>query len=208
MVRKLILGTVVGAVAAFLWAYVSWSAVRLYDWAVQPLPAAAELAPQFARAVPRDGAYAFPWLDVEAVRAMPPAEHDRAVAAWRTATQEGPTGVLLVRRAGRDPLGAARYATAFGYFALCAFLLSVLMATMRCPSWVGRWTIGMLVALFAAMASDGPDLAWYQLPARWVYAGIADTFLTWTVAAAAIAAVVRPPAAPGTPASRSGTLPA
>ena len=63
MLRRILLGTVVGALAAFAWAYFSWSAVRLYDWAVQPLPGAAELAPQIARAAPRDGAYAFPWLD-------------------------------------------------------------------------------------------------------------------------------------------------
>jgi hypothetical protein len=43
-------------------------------------------------------------------------------------------------------------------------------------------------------------MAWFQLPARWVYMGIADTFLTWTVASAAIAAVVRP-AVPGTAAA-------
>jgi hypothetical protein len=54
----------------------------------------------------------------------------------------------------------------------------------------------MVIALFAAMAGDGPDLAWFQLPARWVYMGIADTFLTWTVASAAIAATVRPRAVP------------
>jgi hypothetical protein len=63
---------------------------------------------------------------------------------------------------------------------------------MRCPSWAGRWVIGIVIALFAAMAANGPGLAWFQLPARWVYAGIADTFLTWTVATAVIAAVVRP----------------
>ena len=74
MLRRVILGTILGALAAFAWAYVSWSAVRLYDWAVQPLPAANELAPQIARAVPRDGAYAFPALDMDAVRAHLSAE--------------------------------------------------------------------------------------------------------------------------------------
>jgi hypothetical protein len=192
MTRRIILGTIVGTLAAFAWAYVSWSGVRLYDWAVQPLAADAELAQRIARAVPRDGAYAFPWIDVEEVRASDPAARKAAVDAWRAQTIQGPVGVLLVRQQGKDPLAPGRYLTGAGYLAFCSFLMSVLMAGMRCPSWVGRWAIGMLIALFAAMAADGPDMAWFQLPARWVYMGIADTFLTWTVASAAIAAVVRP----------------
>jgi len=192
MLRRVILGTILGALAAFAWAYVSWSAVRLYDWAVQPLPAANELSPQIARAVPRDGAYAFPALDMDAVRAMPDAERAAAVTAWRQESERGPVGLLLVREHGRDPISAQRYLTAFGYMAFSAFLMSMLMAGMRCPSWAGRWVIGIVIALFAAMAANGPGLAWFQLPARWVYAGIADTFLTWTVATAVIAAVVRP----------------
>jgi hypothetical protein len=192
MFRRVILGTILGALAAFAWAYVSWSAVRLYDWAVQPLPAANELAPQIARAVPRDGAYAFPALDMDAVRAMPDAERAAAVTAWRQESERGPVGLVLVREHGRDPISAQRYLTAFGYMAFSAFLMSTLMAGMRCPSWAGRWVIGIVIALFAAMAANGPGLAWFQLPARWVYAGIADTFLTWTVATAVIAAVVRP----------------
>jgi hypothetical protein len=194
MTRRIILGTIVGTLAAFAWAYVSWSGVRLYDWAVQPLTADAELGQHIARAVPRDGAYAFPWIDVEEVRAADPAARKAAVDAWRERTMQGPVAVLLVRQQGKDPLAPQRYLTGAGYLAFCAFLMSVLMAGMRCPSWAGRWTIGMVIALFAAMAADGPDLAWFQLPARWVYMGIADTFLTWTVASAAIAAVVRPDA--------------
>ena len=81
MLRRVILGTVVGTLAAFAWAYVSWSGVRLYDWAVQPLAAEAGLASQIARAVPKDGAYAFPWIDVEAVRESDPAAR-RADPAW------------------------------------------------------------------------------------------------------------------------------
>ena len=194
MTRRIILGTILGTLAAFAWAYVSWSGVRLYDWAVQPLTADAELGQRIARAVTRDGAYAFPWIDVEEVRAADPAARKAAVDAWRERTMQGPVAVLLVRQQGKDPLAPQRYLTGAGYLAFCAFLMSVLMAGMRCPSWAGRWTIGMVIALFAAMAADGPDLAWFQLPARWVYMGIADTFLTWTVASAAIAAVVRPDA--------------
>jgi hypothetical protein len=194
MTRRIILGTIVGTLAAFAWAYVSWSGVRLYDWAVQPFTADAQLGQRIARAVTRDGAYAFPWIDVEEVRAADPAARKAAVDAWRERTMQGPVGVLLVRQQGKDPLAPQRYLTGAGYLAFCAFLMSVLMAGMRCPSWAGRWTIGMVIALFAAMAADGPDLAWFQLPARWVYMGIADTFLTWTVASAAIAAVVRPDA--------------
>lgn len=192
MLRRVVVGTVLGTLAAFAWAYLSWSTVRLYDWAVQPLPGQEQLAPAIARAVPRDGAYAFPWIDVDAVREADPAARHAAVEDWRARTQAGPVGVLLVRQQGRDPLAPQRYLTGIGYLAFCAFLMSVLMAGMRCPSWAGRWCIGMTVALFAAMAADGPDLAWFQLPARWVYAGIADTFLTWTAASAVIAAAVRP----------------
>ena len=199
MLRRVVVGTLVGTLAAFAWAYVSWSGIRLYDWAVQPLAADAGLGPQIARAVPKDGAYAFPWIDVESVRGSDPAARRAAVDAWRKQTMQGPVGVLLVRQQGKDPLAAGRYLTGAGYLAFCSFLMSVLMAGMRCPSWVGRWAIGMVIALFAAMAADGPDLAWFQLPARWVYMGIADTFLTWTVAAAAIAAVVKPVPGNGAP---------
>jgi len=190
---RILLGTVVGTLAAFLWAYVSWSSVRLYDWAIQPMPP--EVVPMVERA-PRDGAYAHPWIDVDRLRSEPPERRAALVEEWRAQTTGKPVGVLLVRNAGRDPLAASRYLTGAGYMALCAFLMSVLMASMRCPSWAGRWAIGMVIALFAAMAGDGPDLAWFQLPARWVYMGIADTFLTWTVASAAIAAAVRPRTAP------------
>ena len=192
--RRVFLGTLVGTIVAFAWAYVSWSAVRLYDWAIAPLPAEAEIAPAIARAIPRDGAYAFPWIDADTLADRKPAERQEAVQSWRARTQQGPVGIVLVRQQGKDPLAPQRYLTGAGYLAFCAFLMSVLMAGMRCPSWAGRWTIGMVIALFAAMAADGPDLAWFQLPARWVYMGIADTFLTWTVASAAIAAVVRPDA--------------
>lgn len=192
MLRKLILGTLLGAMTAFMWGYISWSTIRLYDWAVEPLPAVGELAPQIARAVPRDGAYAFPALDMDAVRSMSATDRARAVERWRSEVQEGPTGLLLVREHGRDPISVRRYLTGLGYLAFAAFLMSVLMISMRCPSWVGRWSIGMVIALFAAMAADGPDLAWFQLPARWVYAQIADTFLTWTVASAVIAWVAAP----------------
>lgn len=192
MLRRILLGTILGAIAAFAWGYLSWRVIRLYDWAIQPMPGAAELAPALDRAVPRDGAYAFPGIDISAVESLPPAQRDAAIAAWRDSTQRGPVGVLLVRKEGRDPLALSRYLTGLGYLAFGALLMSVLMAGMKCPSWVGRWTIGIVIALFAAMVADGPDLAWFQLPARWVYAGIADTFLTWTAAAAVIAAVVRP----------------
>jgi hypothetical protein len=208
MTRRILLGTLVGTLAAFAWAYVSWSSVRLYDWAVQPFPAEAEASASIARAVPKDGAYAFPWIDVDAARAGSPEARRAAVESWRSRTQEGPVGVLLVRQHGKDPLAPQRYLTGAGYLAFCSFLMSVLMAGMRCPSWVGRWAIGMVIALFAAMAADGPDLAWFQLPARWVYMGIADTFLTWTVASAAIAAVVRPSATkacPVVPGAGTGT---
>jgi hypothetical protein len=194
MIRRILLGTLVGTLAAFAWAYVSWSSVRLYDWAIAPLPAGEEIAPAIARAIPRDGAYAFPWIDADTLATASPDERRQAVQSWRTRTQEGPVGIVLVRQQGRDPLAPQRYLTGAGYLALCAFLMSALMAGMRCPSCAGRWAIGMLIALFAAMAADGPDMAWFQLPARWVYMGIADTFLTWTVASAAIAAVVRPDA--------------
>jgi hypothetical protein len=200
MLRRILLGTLLGTLAAFAWAYVSWSAVRLYDWAVQPFPAEAEVSAAIARAVPKDGAYAFPWIDMEAARAGSPEERRVTVDAWRERTVQGPVGVLLVRQQGKDPLAPQRYLTGAGYLAFCSFLLSVLMAGMRCPSWAGRWAIGMLIALFAAMAADGPDLAWFQLPARWVYMGIADTFLTWTVASSVIAWAVRPaPSQPGSP---------
>ena len=192
MVRRILLGTIVGALAAFAWAYVSWSAVRLYDWALEPLPADSALVDAIGRGAPRDGAYGFPGIDMQALSTMDAEQRARTVSDWREASQRGPVGVLLVRKQGRDPISAQRYLTAFGYMAFSAFLMSILMAGMRCPSWVGRWTIGMVIALFAAMAGDGPDLAWFQLPARWVYAGITDTFLTWTVASAVIAAVVRP----------------
>jgi len=108
MVRRILLGTIVGALAAFAWAYVSWSAVRLYDWALEPLPADSALVDAIGRGAPRDGAYGFPGIDMQALSTMDAEQRARTVSEWREASQRGPVGVLLVRKQGRDPISAQR----------------------------------------------------------------------------------------------------
>jgi hypothetical protein len=186
MKLRILIGTIVGTVVAFTYGFVTWAVLDLWADKIQSMPPSVDMGALVSK-LPADGAYHFPGFDKEA------AKGDAAQALWdqyEVEHEKGPIGLLLVSKQGKPSMGASTFISSLGMDAVCALLMAFFVAGTACPSWPGRWTYGVMVALFAAVASNSSDLAWFDFPSKYVLYDMADLFLKWTVASAAVAAVV------------------
>lgn len=199
MRRRILLGTVVGTVVAFVYGFLTWAALDLWSGKVQSLPPQHPLLAVEANQVLVDGAYFFPPLEKGRVdqlrstgRPEDAAQADALEAAWTEAHRRGPTGMLIIRKQGSEPMSAGVFACSIGFDVLCAGLMSFFLAATACPSWPGRWMYGLMIGAFAALAANGADASWFHYPANFVLYDAADIFLKWTTVSAAVALVVAP----------------
>lgn len=199
MRTRILIGTVVGTVVAFLYGFTTWAALGLWDGKIQSVPAGSTLAESFAAQVVADGAYSFPPHDkarYEELAASGRPEDAAAAKAMRTAFEaaheHGPVGMVIIRKQGMPVMSAGTFACSIGFDLLCAGFMAFFIAATACPSWAGRWMYGVMIAAFAAMVANASDVSWFHFPVNYVMYDIADIFLKWTTVSAAVALVVSP----------------
>lgn len=201
MRRRILLGTVVGTAVAFVYGFVTWAVLGLWDGKLLSLPPGHPAGTMVAESVVADGAYFFPPFDKERSQALRatgnPADEAAANAMdaeYEQAHQAGPVGMVILRKEGAPTMGAGTFACSIGFDLICAGFMAFFLAATACPSWVGRWMYGVMIAAFGALAANGANASWFHFPANYVLYDIADLFLKWTTVSAAVALVVAPAA--------------
>lgn len=192
MKLRILIGTVLGTVVAFAYGFITWAALDLWADKLQSAPMDVDMG-ALVNKFPEDGGYYFPPFDKEAFKNAGKSDPDAAKRIWdeyEAAHIKGPVGVILVRKSGRPTMETSTFVSSVGMDALCALLMAFFVAGTACPSWAGRWTYGVMVALFAAIVANANDLNWFAFPTKYVLYDMADLFLKWTIASAVIACVV------------------
>jgi len=184
MVRRLLLGTLLGGVLAFAWSSVSHLVLPLGEAGVRTLPHEAAVLEAMRTNITKPGLYIFPGEGFDA-RATPAQRQ-----AWEQRYRTGPAGILVFRPVGGMPLSPLQLLVELGADLLCAGIAA--WAVSRTEAFWRRVLVVTLFGLFAWLSIDVSYWNWYGFPTAYVLASLVDQVGGFLLAGLAIAWIVRP----------------
>lgn len=189
MLKSLVLGTILGGLAAFAWSTISWELVGWHERTMSNFKNDDEVASVIASHAPQSGTYILPSAPV--MPGMSGEQKEKAEAALREKMQNGPIMVAAVRRGGFGSFSRAIILQALGLMA-AAFLLTWLLLQTRGLSFGKRVLFLGVVGLAAGVIIEIPNWNWRGFSGAFTAVNIADSLLTWLLAGLVIAKVAKP----------------
>ena len=149
--KKLLLGSLLAAIAVFLWGFVFWAVIAEVD-TVSP---DAELALQSAisQHVPETGTYVVPTMRTDE-------------AEYTLRHETGPTAMLFVRSEGSSPMDPATFGAGLLHEFVFALLIGLLlrMSWSALPTYASRVGFVVLAGVAAAFWSEFSAPIWWLHP--------------------------------------------
>jgi hypothetical protein len=186
MLKSLVLGAILGGIAAFVWSLISWSMLPWHERALHSFQNEDEVSAVITSHAPVSGNYLLPtgpsqqWLRGE--------ERKAAEEIRMQKMAKGPLMFAAIRKEG------------FGSFPkvlltqlLCQMFAALLLTWMLLQtsglSYAGRVTFLAVAGLAASVIADLPDWNWWGYSAKYTAVNLVDYTLTWLFAGLVIAKV-------------------
>lgn len=182
--KKILLAAILGGFVHFVWGAFSWMVLPWHNATIQDLPGEANVVPVLRQNLGASGIYWFP--------GMQEANKDEAsMAAFVKKHRAGPIGWLVYHPEGRDPMPKSTFVKGFLIDFVSALFAASVLAAASPRGYVRRVFIVVGVALFAALSSHAMQWNWMLLPGHYSIVMMADLVVGWSLAGAAMAAIVR-----------------
>lgn len=192
---RVLLATLIGAIIVFMWGFVSWAALQLYQDAFPSLPNESAVTAMLNENLPESGAYIFPGMP-EHTPDMTEAEQNAVFAEWEARHERGPIGMILFHKPGAPAMAPTVLLGGFSAHLIAALLMSIILLVARQPSFFARYTIAVLMAIFAVTMTHGVNWSFFYLPNDYTLALVVDGIIAWALAGFVIALIVKPMAKP------------
>ena len=173
--KALLLGTLLGGLAALVWSNISWELIGWHEKTLRAFEQDNEVAEIISAHTIGDGTYLMPYGTSKEAQ-------DRMA--------KGPIVVAAVRRAGMGPVGWL-FGRQIAILFAGAFLLTWLLQQTSGLSYPRRVFFLAMVGLCASVLVDLPNWNWWGFSGPFTAVDIADNVLTCTFAGLAIAKVVK-----------------
>jgi hypothetical protein len=184
-VGRIFIGSIVGALVVFVWGFLSWEVLGLYDKSITSMPNADVVVPVLKTNVGQTGAYFFP--------PMPENQADpAAMTAWEEQHKAGPIGMLMYRAEGSATMDMMTMVRGFCIYFVASMLLSCVMMAAQLRNFILRMAFVIIAAAFAVMVCHISTWNWMMFPDKYALAMTADTMVGWTIAGFFLAIIVRP----------------
>ncbi len=176
----------VAAIAVFMWGFIAWAAVGLYDFATPTTPNDAKIVAALDEHLNTEGAYFLPSMPT-GYGAEPKDEAQKAVFDdFETRLRKGPVALVFFHPSGMEPMEPSELVKGFIIEFASALLLSCVLSAV-----VGgvkrKLMVGFTIALFAATAAHGVMGNFMHIPTLFTLAMWMDVVIAWTIASAVIA---------------------
>jgi hypothetical protein len=171
-----------GAVAAFIWGAVSHMTL-LKGAGFSHLANDEAVAAELSRSIPHDGLYFLPSPDFSGNTTG--AEN----AAFEARFRAGPTGMILFRRSGSEPVTPRKLLIQFLSELLAGTIGALVLQRSPGPYWLRMLTMGLLGA-FGVLSIGTIYWNWYGFPDAFFVAQLVDKVVGWMLAGAVMAAIV------------------
>lgn len=186
---RIVIASLVGGLAAFVWGAVAHMALPIGEMGMSNLPGEQMILPAFRFNIKEHGFYMFP--------GMP--ENDASEAAmksWEEKCRQGPSGLLIIRPNGEEPMSARQLGVEYASSALAASFLALVLARIR-GGVFAKAMIGAAFGLFAWLSIDVSYWNWYSFPTAKAIGSMIEQGVGGLVTGWAVALVLgrdRPPA--------------
>jgi hypothetical protein len=188
MTKSLVLGTILGGLAAFVWSSISWELLGWHEKTMVNFQNEDEVSAVIASHATKDGTYILP--------ATPPSEgmnsdqKKEMQAALVAKMKTGPIMVAAVRRGGFGSPSRAMITQLLCMMA-AAFLLTWLLLQTSGLSYTRRVVFLAVAGLAASVIVDLPNYNWWGFSGAYTAVNLADSTVTWLLAGLVIAKVAK-----------------
>jgi hypothetical protein len=187
--KSLILGTILGGLAAFVWSSISWELIGWHEKTMIAFHNEDEVSAVIASHADQDGTYILPSMPPTA--GLTPEQKKNVMAAVMQKMQTGPIMVAAVRLGGFGSYTRGLIVQLLSLMA-AAFLLTWLLLQTCGLSYARRVAFLAIAGLAASVIVDLPNWNWWGFSGAYTAVNLLDSMLTWLVAGLVIAKVANP----------------
>lgn len=184
MGRRL-LAAIAGGIVVFMWSAVSHTALPLGTAGISSIPNEERMAQAIRGVITEPGLYFFPAFDP--TRKMT-AEEERA---WTERYRRGPTGILVVRPGGLEPMETTQFVIELLGDILAAGVAAFILAGLP-GSFLARALSVGLMGVFEWADISVSYWNWYKFPTLYTGAALVEQVVGWTLAGLVMAFMLRP----------------
>lgn len=191
MGMRVLLGTVISAVALALWSVLFWVVLAGPGGGVRAVPDEAGLMQTLQAQLPRSGTYYVPMPP----QPQPGVPRDPALQSFRQREISGPIALIQFNRRGVDPFSTMAYLRLAAQ-TLAASLIAALLLRAALPvleGFVQRVGFVFALGVFAAVAVRLSEPLWWHLPWPYYLHGAVYDAGSWLVAGVVLGAIVKRP---------------
>jgi hypothetical protein len=188
MTKSLVLGTILGGLAAFVWSSISWELIGWHEKTMVAFHNEAEVSAVIASHAGQDGTYILPSMPSTA--GMNPEQKKSALDAAMQKMQAGPIMVAAVRRGGFGSYTRGLIVQLLSLMA-AAFLLTWLLLQTSGLSYARRVAFLAVAGVAASVIVDLPNWNWWGFSGAYTAVNLSDSMLTWLFAGLVIAKVAK-----------------
>ncbi len=188
---RILVSTLLGAVVLFFWGFLSWAVIGLHSASVQPLANEDAVLSALMEQVPEDGMYFFPGMPSDPD--LSATEQDAATATATAKYAEGPIGVLMFHREGRDPEDPMVFAQGFLNCLACSLIATLLLvaALPRLHSYISKVAFVTAIGLIVWLAGDRTYEIWLAFDAVHTRTMLMDHLVGWGAFGLVAGAVIK-----------------
>jgi hypothetical protein len=179
--KPLLLSSVLGALVAFVWGFISWTVLPWHK--TLSFTNDAEVAEVVGKNAPEHGVYLLPGEK---------GRDQAAMADWQKRAATGPFMYAVVRPGTKEFSMARLLAGSFGIQFVGAFIISALLLTARPMAYAVRVLFVVLVVLSGGVLSHLPGWNWWETPTHSVLVELVDLAIAWALAGLVIAKFANP----------------
>jgi hypothetical protein len=194
MSKKLLLCTIVGAIALVVWSFISHVAIPWYNVVINSFENQDAVGRTIESSAPESGVYFYPWIEEKP--GMTKEERAAVMEEQEKKAAEGPVLFVAVNREGIASW-TPNLIVSFVINLVTAFLVSLLLITTGFSSFWKRVCISTWIGLIVVVVSDLQYWNWYSFSCGYTLVIAVDTLIAFFLMGLAIAkfATPRPEAA-------------
>jgi len=192
IMKKILIGSFIGAVILFIWSFLAWAILPLHLHTFMYTPAQDSVLMIMQNNNMESGAYAMPMADNRNAGAFDEKFQEESQKVMQQNAGK-PMASIFYNKEGYN-MGISTMIKGFLYQFIAALALSIILAPAFSVSrsFFGRWWLTFMAALFLNACGPLIQNNWMGFPWNYTYDMIVDNFLNWGIAGLWFAYFYRP----------------